>query len=149
MPKHAVDINTVVHTRTYIHTYILVHHTNRQTSLLNGCGDVKVTLCIIWGKTSQWNMRQDVAITFKNNIIATKPVSGPLLEGERSVPSVDIQNVDFIAKWVSGRDREKSVREPTNGHPTGRGFCLTPSPLLKVLLTSTTRVAWSWKFVRP
>ncbi len=53
-----------------------VRWTYISTKIWNLCGDVKVTLCIISGKTSQFFVRNPIQI-------ATKPVPGPLLEGER------------------------------------------------------------------
>ena len=58
MPKRAVDIHPHISTKIWIL-----------------CGDVKVTLCIIWGKTSQFFVWSTIQI-------ATKPVSG-LLRSEK------------------------------------------------------------------
>ena len=64
MPKHAVNRHT------YIHTYI---HLDKDMERERGRKSYLVH-----------NMRQDLAILCsKSNTIATKPVSGPLLEGER------------------------------------------------------------------
>jgi hypothetical protein len=51
----------------------------------NVSGDVKIAIAIA---IYVQNMRQDVAmILYENTTIATKPISGPLLEGERRTRS--------------------------------------------------------------
>ncbi len=59
----------------YIHTYI---HLEKDVERERGRKNCYVQ-----------NMRQDVAmILYENTTIATKPVSGPLLEGEREGPGL-------------------------------------------------------------